>query len=226
MNNHQQKDVQKLVAHLFRVEAGKMTSLLTRIFGLHQIEIAEDIVQESLIAALNQWSVGEIPDNPSGWLLQVAKRKTINLLKREDRVRSSVGGDLDLDISSPHTVEEIFSEEAVTDSQLQMIFVCCHPGLPKESQIALTLKTLCGFSVPEIAHALLTTNANINKRLYRAKQKFRQKQIELALPTTHQLDERLDSVYLNLYLLFNEGYNSSHHEKLIREDLCLKPSDC
>lgn len=195
MKHEQAENVQTLVAHLFREEAGKMTSLLTRIFGLHQIEIAEDIVQETLIAALNQWSVGEIPNNPSGWLLQVAKYKTINLLKREDHVRSFAGDELELDFPSPDLVEDIFNEAEISDSQLCMIFVCCHPSLPKESQIALTLKTLCGFSVPEIAHALLTTDANINKRLYRAKQKFRKGQIALNLPTTEQLDERLDFLY-------------------------------
>ena len=214
--------VDTLVDHLFRNEAGRITALLVRIFGLKQIEIAEDIVQETLIDALNQWSVGEIPANPSGWLLQVAKHKTINLLKREQRVHAYEHRQRAERRVAGSSWDDLFREERIADSQLRMIFVCCHPALPAESQIALALKTLCGFSVPEIAHALLTTVSNINKRLYRAKQKFRTEKIAFDLPPTDQLTDRLEGVYLALYLLFNEGYNASHHDKLIREDVCVE----
>ncbi len=214
--------VDTLVDHLFRKEAGRITALLVRIFGLKQIEIAEDIVQETLIDALNQWSIGEIPANPSGWLLQVAKRKTINLLKREQRAQVYVQQELAKSRTVDGSWGDFFLEEHIGDSQLRMIFACCHPVLPVESQIALTLKTLCGFSVSEIAHALLTTVSNINKRLYRAKQKFRNDAIKFEMPPADQLKDRLEGVYLALYLLFNEGYNASHHDDLIREDVCVE----
>ena len=214
--------VDALVEHLFRNEAGRITALLVRIFGLKQIEIAEDIVQETLIDALNQWSVGEIPANPSGWLLQVAKHKTINLLKREQRARAYEHRERADGRVADASWDDLFREEGIADSQLRMIFASCHPALPAESQIALALKTLCGFSVPEIAHALLTTVSNINKRLYRAKQKFRNEEIAFDLPPADQLTDRLEGVCLALYLLFNEGYNASHHDNLIREDVCVE----
>lgn len=213
--------VDKLIDHLFRHEAGKITAILTNIFGLHQMELAEDIVQETLLEALNHWGMHQIPDNPSAWIMQVAKRKTINFLRRETYARKYESSLLNNENSS-YQIDEVFMDQSIEDSQLKMIFCCCHPLLPRESQIALTLKTLGGFSVPEIAKALLTTNANINKRLYRAKQKFRENDIQFNLPENSELHKRLDSVYLNLYLLFNEGYNSSNHNTLIREDLCLE----
>jgi len=213
--------IDKLVDHLFRTEAGRITALLTRIFGLKQIETAEDIVQETLIDALNQWSVGDIPSNPSAWILQAAKYKAINLLKREQRAMEYAQSERHLRMMEIDKWEDLFQEEFIGDSQLRMIFACCHPRLPIESQIALTLKTLCGLSVPEIAHALVTTVSNINKRLYRAKQKFRKEEIAFTLPQKSELPHRLEAVYLALYLLFNEGYNSSHHDELIREDLCV-----
>lgn len=214
------QNVNQLVDHLFRHEAGRITSILTGIFGLHNMDLAEDIVQETLLDALKQWSVGGIPDNPPAWLMQVAKRKTINSLKRHEHARKHL--EHQLTTSSTEDIDQVFLDNEIKDSQLKMIFACCHPELPRESQIALTLKTLGGFSVPEIAHALLTTTANINKRLYRAKQKFREDNIQFELPIDESLHVRLKSVYLNLYLLFNEGYNSSHNEQLIHEDLCVE----
>ena len=223
MNAKNQQDVGsvgRLVDHLFRTEAGKIISLLTGIFGLKQMHWAEDIVQETLIDALNQWSMGDIPDNPSGWLLQVAKFKTINYLKRDQVAKSHIKNSQNT-VVEEGSWDQIFQENAIEDNQLRMIFACCHPELPIESQIALTLKTLCGLSVPEIARALVTTTANVNKRLYRAKQKFRSDEIVFELPVNEELSQRLDAVYLTLYLLFNEGYHASHHDNLIREDLCL-----
>ena len=215
------EQVQQLVAHLFRHEAGRIVSVLTRIFGLNQIELAEDIVQDTLMEALHVWSTKDIPTNPPAWLMQVAKRKTINHLKRQrvdQQYRISIltsGPDLE-------QLDEIFLDHEIKDSQLRMIFTCCHPANPIASQIALTLKTLCGFSVRELAHALLTTDANINKRLLRAKQAFRNQQIQYEIPSGEALIPRLDAVLLTLYLLFNEGYHSSHHQQLIREDLCAE----
>ena len=188
-------------------------AVLVRYFGLDQVEIAEDIVQDTLVEAMEKWSLGNIPQNPGGWLMDVAKKKTINRLKRDQLFQSRV---------IPNLSQASFSPEVETDSTLRMIFACCHPSLPDESQVALALKTLCGLSITEIAHALLTNEATINKRLYRAKQKFRSGSIPFDIPTDGELPNRLDNVFTTLYLLFNEGYYSLHAEKMIRIDLCFE----
>jgi RNA polymerase sigma factor (sigma-70 family) len=217
--------VQALVDHLFRQEAGRMVAILTRLFGIHNLEMAEDIIQDTLHQALKDWSLGAIPDNPSGWLMVVAKRKAINAVRRE-RLHRSFARDMDALLKSEwtagYTMDQVFLEDEIKDSQLRMIFTCCHPSLPMEGQLALTLKTLCGFTIPEIAAALLTTESNINKRLYRAKEKIRNEEIPFAVPAGHHLLSRLDAVLLVIYLLFNEGYNSSGDTLVIRQDLCLE----
>ncbi|HTJ12391.1 MAG TPA: sigma-70 family RNA polymerase sigma factor [Dinghuibacter sp.] len=219
------QDVRQLVDHLFRREAGKMVSILTRLFGLHNLELVEDIVQDTHQQALLDWSCSRgLPDNPAGWLMTVARRKAINAIRREARVRS-FAVEVDALLKSDWTVsfafDNVFLESEIFDSQLRMIFTCCHPSLPVESQVALTLRTLCGFSVGEIASALLTTEANVNKRLYRAREGFRTRLIDFAVPSGASLPARLDAVLLVLYLLFNEGYHSSG-DFLIRKDLCLE----
>jgi RNA polymerase sigma factor (sigma-70 family) len=219
------REVQKLVDHLFRQEAGRMVAILTRLFGIHNLELAEDVMQDTLHQALKDWSLGDIPDNPSGWLMVVAKRKAINAIRRE-RLLRSFAADIDALLKSEwtaaYTMDQVFLEDEIKDSQLRMIFTCCHPALPMEGQVALTLKTLCGFSIPEIAAALLTSESTINKRLYRAKEKIRQELIQFTVPSGLSLVPRLDAVLLVIYLLFNEGYNSSGDNPVIRQDLCLE----
>jgi RNA polymerase sigma-70 factor (ECF subfamily) len=152
----------------------------------------------------------------------VAKNKAIDHLRREKRfrgVRSQHAYLLQLENPSS-SFHPIFEEDEIEDSQLQMMFACCHPSIPVESQIALALKTLCGLSVAEISKAFLKDDENIAKRIYRAKEKIRSEKIELELPLPGHLPQRIDAVLHCLYLLFNEGYNSSHPEQLIREDLC------
>jgi RNA polymerase sigma factor (sigma-70 family) len=217
--------VQALVDHLFRHEAGRMVAILTRLFGIHNLELAEDILQDTLHQALKDWTQGPIPDNPSGWLMVVAKRKAINAVRRE-RLHRSFAKDVDALLKSEwttaYTMDHIFLEDEIKDSQLRMIFTCCHPALPMEGQLALTLKTLCGFNISEIAAAMLTTESNINKRLYRAKERIRNEEIPFTVPAGHHLLHRLDAVLLVIYLLFNEGYNSSGDNMVIRQDLCLE----
>lgn len=221
MNPKKQK-ANVLIDHFFRQEAGKLVATLTRIFGLQNIELAEDIVQDTLIAALDHWSTNEIPQNPAAWIMQVAKRKTINALNKNESIKRHAEQIQIIEKRNTETIDEIFLEKEIKDSQLRMIFTCAHPSLSLESQIALTLKTLCGFGINEIAKALFSTPSTINKRLYRAKQKIRAKQIEFNIPSGENLEKRLDSVCLTLYLLFNEGYNSSQSEALIRKDLCVE----
>ncbi len=202
-----------------------MVAILTRIFGIHNLELAEDVLQDTLHQALADWSLVGIPDNPGGWLMTVAKRKAINTIKRE-RFYRSFAGDMDALLKSQwtsvYTMDQVFLEPEIRDSQLRMIFTCCHPELPVEAQIALSLKILCGFSIPEISAALLTTDANVSKRLYRAKEKIRARHIDLSVPTGAHLRDRLDAVLLAIYLLFNEGYNTSGDNPAIRQDICLE----
>ncbi len=221
----QEEKVKQLAGHLFRHEAGKMAAVLTRLLGFQNIELAEDIVQDALLKALNTWKYQGIPDNPSAWLYRTAKNKAIDLLRKQ-QVLKKIEGDLARELKSEWTltptVNQLFLENEIEDSQLRMIFACCHPAIPYESQIALTLKTLCGLSINEIAHGFITTEETIAKRLYRAKEKIRSEKIEMEVPTKELLSQRLDAVLHTLYLLFNEGYNSSHPEFLLRQDLCAE----
>ncbi len=221
----QEEKVQQLAGHLFRHEAGRMAAVLTRLLGFQNIELAEDIVQDALLKALNTWKYQGIPDNPSAWLYRTAKNKAIDLLRKQ-QVLKKIEGDLAREFQSEWTlaptVNQLFQENEIEDSQLRMIFACCHPAIPYESQVALTLKTLCGLSVHEIANGFLTTEETIAKRLYRAKEKIRSEKIELEAPSEGLLAARLDAVLHTLYLLFNEGYKSSHPELLLRKDLCAE----
>jgi RNA polymerase sigma-70 factor (ECF subfamily) len=216
-------NINHLVDHLFRHESGKMVAILSRLLGLQNLEAAQDIVQDTLLQAMNTWGFKGIPDNPSAWICRVAKNKAIDYLRRKKTFRNispQYSYLLQSEWSFNPTVNSLFLESEIEDSQLRMIFACCHPSIPEESQIAFTLKTLCGLSVSEIARAFLTNEETITKRIYRAKEKVRSEKIELDVPSGEELQTRVDAVLKSLYLLFNEGYNSSHPDQLIREDLC------
>src|SRR5215813_14060959 len=215
--------VNQLVDHFFRHESGKLVSLLTRMFGLHHLDLVEDVVQSAMLQALETWTLQGVPRDPAGWMYRVARNKALDLVRRRnvaDRLASEVGRYQAGRRDRQHAFEHLFWDCELQDSQLRMMFACCHPELPAESQIALTLKTLGGLSTREIARALLTTEANIKKRLARAKRKFAAQEIRFDVPTGEALKTRLASVYAVLYLLFNEGYHSSHPSQLIRRDLC------
>ena len=208
-----------MVSHLFRHEAGKMTAVLVRMFGFEHIEKAEDIVQDTLLKALNEWKT-KLPDNPSAWLYKVARNQALDLIRRE-KVFNEITTELSyLSIAQDTGVDKMFLENEIQDSQLQMLFACCHPSIALESQITLSLKTLGGLNASEIAKAFLTTEDTINKRLYRAKEKIRHEKIKLAVPSSNELPARVDAVLKIIYLIFNEGYSSSHSNELIRQDLC------
>ena len=220
---NQPTHINQLIDHLFRHESGKMISVLSKLLGLQNLETANDIVQDSLLKAMNTWSFKGIPENPSAWLYRVAKNKAVDFLRREKKfkeVSPQYSYLLQSEYTLASTVNNLFLENEIQDSQLRMIFACCHPAIAEESQIALTLKTLCGLSVGEIAKAFLTTDETIAKRIYRAKEKIKAEKIEMEVPVDEELISRLDIVLKSLYLLFNEGYNSSHPVQLIREDLC------
>lgn len=212
----------QLVDNFFRLEAGRMVSTLTRIFGLDNIDLAEDVVQDAMLKALQQWSYGNIPHNPSGWIMQVARNRALDILRRKtlfQKKGEEIGRAIE-ERSQPQTEPvPIFSEAEIRDDQLRMIFACCHPGLSRESQITLTLKTLCGLGIAELARSFLTSEENIAKRLVRAKQRLREAKVPFEIPTGAELATRLDSVLQVLYLLFSEGYNASQGHDLIRWDL-------
>jgi RNA polymerase sigma factor (sigma-70 family) len=216
-------DVDKLVSHLFRNEAGKMAAVLTRLLGFAHYEQADDIVQDTLVKALSVWKIKGIPDNPSAWLHTVAKRRAIDVL-REHKLHHGIHTEIAEAMKSEWTfvpaVNQYFLENEIEDSQLRMMFACCHPSIPYDSQLALILKTLCGLSISEIANNFLTNEETITKRLYRAREKIRSENIELEAPVAMDIVPRLDAVLHAVYLLFSEGYNSSHADQLIRDELC------
>lgn len=216
--------VNEVVEHLFRKESGKLAASLARAFGLQKLGIVEDIVQDTLVAALNTWSFRGIPENPTAWLHRVAKNKAIDWIRHrnlEVRVENLMLPGMQA-ASRTLDIEQNFLRWQISDSQLRMMFACCHPGIPVESQIALVLKTLCGFSVREIANAFLSQEATIEKRLGRARKYFRDHQVEFEVPSREAIHERLDAVLRSLYLLFNEGYKRTDSDGLINRDLCLE----
>jgi RNA polymerase sigma factor (sigma-70 family) len=215
-------DHQNLIPQLYRQEYSKMVSVLCSRFGINQIDAAEDIISETFLSAAESWGLEGVPDNPVAWLYKVARNNTLNGLRRERVFREHVKGELIH--NNPLTVEPELdlSPENITDSQLQMLFAVCHPSIPVEAQVSLALRVLCGFNIDEIAQALLTTKANINKRLYRAKERLRSENIPLTLPDNAALNTRLDAVLITLYLLFNEGYYSASPDSILRKDFCLE----
>jgi len=213
--------VSKLVEHLFRDESGKMVATLTRIFGIEHLNLAEDVVQEALSRALQTWPYRGVPQNPSAWIIRASRNLALDVIRRQKifhAKEAEIARLIERDGSTPGAA--IFSEHEIADDRLRMMFVCCHPVIPSEAQVALALKTLCGFSVTEISRAFLTTEAAIAKRLTRAKQKIQEARVPYEIPAGEELARRLDSVLQSLYLLFNEGYKASSGDNLVREELC------
>ena len=216
-------EIHQFVDHFFRHESGKMIAVLTGIFGSENLIQAEDIVQDTLVEAISNWTYKGIPENPVGWLYTVAKNKTLNTLKREKHRNNYI-----LEISnSPREkqivelqMEVLFSTKNILDDQLRLMFVCCHPSISKDSQTALILKTLCGFNISEIAKAFLTNKESINKRLVRARKKIRKDKVPFDVPKNHELNNKVDTVLEAIYLLFNEGYSASTGTTNIRKELC------
>jgi RNA polymerase sigma-70 factor (ECF subfamily) len=200
-----------------------MVSYLTRIFGLGRLELAEDVVQDTLCRALEVWPVRGLPENPSAWLMRVARNRAIDLIRRDDQFRYFTPELTHLLKQREHQQTEMPTfEKEIHDDQLRMMFSCCHPELSTEVQVTLILKTLCGFSVSEIAHALLTSEDSIEKRLGRARKLFRLSGSVVELTAVSDIRRRLEAVYQAIYLLFNEGYHSSQSEQTVREDLCFE----
>lgn len=210
-----------LVDHFFRHEYGRLVAHLVRKVGVQKLELVEDAVQSALLAALTAWAPRGLPDDPGAWLYRAAFNQLVGTLRkhaRQERILERTA------IETSHEVEasELFRfKTEVHDDVLRMLFACAEESLPRESRVVLALKTLCGFSAQEIASGLFTTEANVQKRLQRAREQLKAIHSEGSLdPPLESLVARLPSVHEVLYLLFNEGYLSSHAPFTIRRDLC------
>jgi len=198
-----------------------MVAMLTGIFGVEHLNLAEDVVQEALARALQTWPFYGVPQNPATWIMRASRNLALDVVRREKVFREKEAEIVRLmDRPDAPPDQTVILDQEIADDRLRMMFVCCHPVVPAEAQIALALNTLCGFGVTEISRAFLTTDAAIAKRLTRAKQKIREERIAFEIPAGEELARRLDSVLHTLYLLFNEGYKASSGEKLVREEVC------
>ena len=200
-----------------------MVAVISRLFGLPQIEIAEDIVSETFLLAAETWGVKGLPANPTAWLYTVAKQKTLYYFRRNKIFQQKIAPELQASLEGSDEMPELdFSQQNIKDSQLQMLFAICDPAIASEAQIGLALRILCGFGIDEIAEAFLSNKETINKRLFRAKEKLRAENIELKLPANHEIRSRLDSVLRIIYLLFSEGYYSKTQNQILRKEFCFE----
>jgi len=213
----------ELLEHLFRQQAGRMVAHLTRLLGPGNLSLAEETVQEAMLRALQTWPYQGLPDNPAGWLFRVAHNAAIDAVRRNqvlgEKTEAIVAELRRASIVAPSHPEV---EEQLRDDELRMIFMCCHPEISRDASVALSLKTVGGFSVREIARAFLADDATIAQRLVRARRQIREQRLTLDMPDGRELKGRLDSVLDVLYFMFNEGYAVHEGEELIRQDLCLE----
>src|SRR5262245_52519554 len=209
----------ELVEHFFRHEFGRLVAVLTRSLGVRQLDLAEDVVQAALTQALQTWSRRGVPEDPAGWLYRTARNLAIDALRREQthaQALPRLAGEAERDSPPP---KARFADE-IGDEPLRLLFVCCHEAVPAESRVALALKTLCGFSTAEIARALLTTDANVQKRIERARDRLRELDVDFDTPAAARLGARLEAALAVVYLLFSQGCHVTHGDMPIRRDLC------
>jgi RNA polymerase sigma-70 factor (ECF subfamily) len=208
-----------LVEHFFRHEFGRLVAVLTRSLGVRRLDLVEDIVQAALAQALETWSRRGVPEDPAGWLYRTARNLAIDTLRREQTHARAL----------PHLVEDHAPDAAapevhfageIGDEPLRLLFITCHQAVPAESRVAFALRTLCGFSTAEIARGLLSTEANVQKRIERARDRLREVDVDFEPPPAPQLHARLDAVLAVIYLLFTQGCHATHADEPIRRDLC------
>lgn len=217
-----QKEYESL-KQLFQQEFARMVAVISKLFGLQHIEIAEDIVSETFLLASETWGIKGLPANPAAWLYTVAKQKTLYYFRRNKILEEKVLPQVKATQESEAAMDDIiFSEENIKDSQLQMIFAVCNPAIASEAQIGLALRILCGFGIDEIAEAFLSNKETINKRLFRAKEKLRTENVKMEMPAAGEIEKRLDNVLHIIYLLFSEGYYSKTQNQVLRKDLCIE----
>lgn len=207
---------------LFRRESGRLVAALTRIFGVHNLALAEDVVQDAFCRALEVWEERGVPDNPSAWLMTTARNRAIDIVRRQKTARTfapEMGRLLETEWTLAPLIDEAFASNVIRDEQLRMMLSCCHPRLPQEAQLALILNILCGFSAAEIAAVFLTGRAAIEKRIARGKKALAGARTLFDLADA-ELAARLTTVRRALYLLFSEGYHGASSEAAVRVELC------
>jgi RNA polymerase sigma-70 factor, ECF subfamily len=213
-----------LVDHLFRSRAGQMVAYLTRSLGPQYLDLAEEVVQEALLKALQIWPYSGVPRNPSGWLFRVARNAALDAIRRTSTVDQKAAAlaatEFNKMAASVDSPEDAEFEEQLRDDELRMVLMCCHPALPRDARVALSLKTVGGFSTREIARAFLSEESTIAQKLVRAKRQIRKDGIAFDLPKEKELVQRLDSTLEVIYLMFNEGYAAQSGENLVRQELC------
>jgi len=216
--------LRELDDHLFRRESGRMVAALTRVFGVHNLALAEDVVQDAFVRALDVWRMRGVPDNPAAWLMTAAKNRALDVLRRERTAITfapEMGRLLDTEWTLAPAVNEAFDVHTIRDEQLRMMFSCCHPRLGEDVQVALILNILCGFSAGEVASAFLTGRAAMEKRIARGKKTLAASKTLFDLADA-EFVPRLAAVQRALYLLFNEGYHGSSAAQPIRAELCAE----
>lgn len=211
-----------LDGRFFRREAGRLTAALTRLFGVRNMALAEDVTQDALCRALEVWKFHGPPPNPSAWLMTAAKNRALDVLRRERTARTfapELARWLETEWTLRPTVDALFAADAIQDDQLRMMLSCCHPRLPEAAQLAVILQVLCGFSVNEIASAFLDSAAAVEKRVTRAKKALAASKSLFDLADAREVAVRLPVVHRALYLLFNEGYHGASPESAVRAEL-------
>lgn len=211
--------VTSAIEEVYRAEWGRIVATLIRLFG--DFDLAEECAQEAFAAAVDQWSDGRIPESPRAWIIQTAKHKAIDRIRRRglyaEKLESYVISGFVRAAEEPD-----YDNDQISDDRLRLIFTCCHPALASEAQIALTLRTLCGLETDEIARAFLVSPTTMAQRLVRAKNKIREAGIPYVVPGANDLEARLGAVLTVIYLVFNEGYVATRGASLVRTDLCAE----
>jgi RNA polymerase sigma factor (sigma-70 family) len=213
------------IDHLFRRESGRMVAVLTGIFGVHNFTLAEDAVQDAFCRAIEVWKYRGVPDNPSAWLMAVAKNRALDVLRRQRTARTyapEFGRLLESEWTVAPVVEAQFAETAIKDGVLRMMFSCCQPRLREEAQVGLILHILGGFSVGEVASAFVSSHAAVEKRIGRSKKILAESKRLFELANPAEFAARLPAVHRALYLLFNEGYHGASPEVAVRSELCTE----